>query len=718
VLADRRARGYGAPVLDDGRRAPQAGELAAVATVYCGLALWWLWPLPLHLATHSAYTAQGTLSDFQIADWYLIAWALAWGAHALVTDPLHLFDANAFHPAPFSLAFSDHFLGHQPLFAPPYWASGNAVLAVNLAVIGMFSLSALAFYALARRFVGGPAACVAGMLFSFCPWRHEDLFHLHLLGVQYLPLALLFTERWLERARPRDACLLAAALLLQALSSVYLAFALAVLYAPYCVLALWRWRARLDRRRLLGLGLVLAVALVVVAVASVPYVQLGRLGLIPSYGADEQGPAIGVVFARRAVLHYLLIAGVGPFGWALAALALLPSWRGRRWPLAIGILAFATGTLVASGSGGLDIGGWRLPKPFVWLVDLVPPLAAIRAPGRLVVVAHVGLCLLIALGLQRLFGSLRRPLAWGAAALVAGGLLASFSPLPAISVHREPQCTQAPEPYAWLAEHGSGQPLLELPPPMTQETAARRMYLGTCHWLPMVGGYSAYPPRLAELVGGITRLLPQPQALQTLVDTVDVGWIVVHLDELTARVRQRWTGALPDGLELAARAGDALVLRVTRPPGSADRRARLLSTRETLGGVPLTPLGAVCPGRLHVAAPLPALRAGEPVQFELLVTNQDDRAWPGFGLVPRHLLHLRICVTTPGTPCRTPPWPLGVDVPRGATRAVPASVTASPIGFGPRELRVELWQLGDGPLERCGTPPLAVAVVVGRRASR
>jgi hypothetical protein len=39
-------------------------------------------------------------------------------------------------------------------------------------------------------------------------------------------------------------------------------------------------------------------------------------------------------------------------------------------------------------------------------------------------------------------------------------------------------------------------------------------------------------------------------------------------------------------------------------------------------------------------------------------------------------------------------------------------VGVPPAVFGPQALRVELWQLGDGPLEQCGTPPLVVGVQV------
>ena len=39
---------------------------------------------------------------------------MAWDGHALLTDPLHLWDANAFYPERYSLAFSDSLLGYAP----------------------------------------------------------------------------------------------------------------------------------------------------------------------------------------------------------------------------------------------------------------------------------------------------------------------------------------------------------------------------------------------------------------------------------------------------------------------------------------------------------------------------------------------------------------------------------------------------------------------------
>ena len=121
------ASGGAAPA--DAARVAPLRTLVLVVAGYLALTAWWLWPLPLRIADHAIYQG-GT--PFIAADVHLITWALAWDAHALLTHPLSLFDANVFHPAPLSLAFSEHFLGYVPLFAPAWLLTGNPVQANKL----------------------------------------------------------------------------------------------------------------------------------------------------------------------------------------------------------------------------------------------------------------------------------------------------------------------------------------------------------------------------------------------------------------------------------------------------------------------------------------------------------------------------------------------------------------------------------------------------------
>ncbi|TMB48531.1 MAG: hypothetical protein E6J60_14320, partial [Deltaproteobacteria bacterium] len=365
---------------------PPASEIALALAAYTALTVWWLWPLPTAWQTHTAYFEASFPPS--VADVYLNIWAMAGDTHALAAAPWRLFHANIFYPSTLSLAYSEHFLGYVPLFAPTYWASGNPILAVNGLIFVSYPLCALSMYALARRWTGGPAAAVAGFFYAFYPYRYQTLTHLHMLGVHYLPLAMLLTERWLASARARDAALLAGALLLQTLSSTYLAYVSVLAYGPYLAIALCRWRGRLDHRRLVGLGLAGGFVVTMMAVMSLPHFELHRRGLIPSYG-EEGAKSIGLVpyFASLPVWRYLQEQGVGSVGYALALFAVLPPWRRLRHPRLVGAVTAVIGTVAAFGPKIL-IHGHTLWSPYTLLVHWVPGFASVRQPSRFVLAAQ------------------------------------------------------------------------------------------------------------------------------------------------------------------------------------------------------------------------------------------------------------------------------------------------------------------------------------------
>ena len=84
------------------------------------------------------------------------------------------------------------------------------------------------------------------------------------------------------------------------------------------------------------------------------------------------------------------------------------------------------------------------------------------------------------------------------------------------------------------------------------------MYFSTYHWLPTVNGYTGYFPASYLALRSQAARLPDPEALQTLVDCAAVRWIVLHLGAETP--------AWPDVT--------GLMLRASFPggrPGAVDR---------------------------------------------------------------------------------------------------------------------------------------------------
>lgn len=690
----------------NGRRSARIG---LVALGYLALTAWWLWPLPRHLADHFAYPP--AVTPFIAADLHLITWALAWDTHALLTSPLSLFDANIFHPARSALAFSEHFLGYVPLFAPVWLVTGNAVLASNLVIVLTFPLCALATYALARRFVSPAAAFVAGALFAFHAQRYVNLYHLHQLGTFYLPLALLFTERWLERARRRDALGLAVVVGLQLLCSFYLAYAIVLFYAAYLPLALWRWRESLDRRRLAGLALALGAAGVPMLLTSLPYLELQRLGLVPSGKSPMVDLALEPFVTMGRVRNYLTAGAVGAAGYALGLLALVLGWRGGAYPRVLGVVACAVGLFLAAGPTVIW-GGVEHWSPYALLFRWLPGFSAVRLPFRFLVIAQLGFALLAALGSEQVIRRLPRTLGWPVA-LAAVALVLALAPARAPhTLHQQPAPATLPPAYRWLAEKGEGGALLELPV-AEPSVAGRRMLLSTYHWLPILDGYSAYPPLTRRYLIGMAQGLPREDALQSLVDAVDVRWILVHLGELSESARDAWQDDFYPGLELVERWGDDALYEVYLPV-TIDRRELLLRTDQTLGGLPLAPVPTPCPGRLRAALvdPERELRPRERTRVRVDVDNTSATAWPGLGLYPRHLVQIRTTFHRGekqiGLPRTVPLW---VDLPAQHTVEATIEVVVPPAA-GVYQLVLELVQDGES-LASCGVAPSRLDVTVG-----
>lgn len=722
----------------DPQPSPERARLLLVAAVYVVVTLWFLWPLPLHGSTHVSYPAGG-MAEIG-SDLRLITWALAWDTHALLTDPAHLFDANIFHPAPSALAFSEHFLGYVPLFAPTYLATGNPILASNVLLFLTYPLCALAAYALARRFVSAPAAFVAGAAYAFCGLRYDTLYHLHQLGTFWLPLAILLTERWLDQARTRDALLLAATLALQLLSSFYLAYALLVLYGAYLALAAWWWHRTLDRRRIVGLVAAVTIAAVPFVLASLPYLSLQQLGVIPSGDDAATGSRLTLDprVTRLQIDRYLTGGAVGVLGWALVAIALLPAWRARTvasaptdpaptepslrswrapaYPTLLGLVLVVTGILFAAGPH-LAVAGLELPSPYALLQRTVPGFSTVRLPARFLVVTQLGLALLTGLGVDRLLRQLRERLAWPVGLIAATAMLLVAGPWGPHPLQEEwPPATRA-ELLRTLRDRGDGGTVVELPIGDVT-TSSRRMIASTVHWLPGIDGYSAYPPPTRNLLRRIAGALPDPTALRELVELAGVRWVVVHLADLPADDRRAWQ-SVPPGLEEVGSWGSDRLYRVTLEP-ERDLRVRIRSRSETLGGARLAPLGDACPGRLGavVIDSGKALQPGTRYDVATLIENLGSDVWPGFSMFPRHVVTMRLTVRAAGDDrpaLSVATFPLWHDVPPGPPGVHLGVEVTTPRTPGDYVLEVSLVQEGET-LDRCGTASLRLPLRV--RASR
>ena len=178
-----------------GRWAPSPtfsrGEILWVAMAGVLLAVITSWPLLAHLPSRIAP---------DLGDPVRTAWQISWVGHAMLHDPLHLFDSNTFYPHPLSLAFSDSLLGYGPA---GFFGSGTvaALVRYNLLFLWAWSLCFVGAYLLAREIgLGRLGGAVAGVAFAYAPYRVTEAGHLHVISSGGIPLALFLLLRGYRRS--------------------------------------------------------------------------------------------------------------------------------------------------------------------------------------------------------------------------------------------------------------------------------------------------------------------------------------------------------------------------------------------------------------------------------------------------------------------------------------------------------------------------------------
>jgi hypothetical protein len=165
-------------------------EIALVALAGLLLAILTSWPLVAHMSSRISP---------DLGDPVRTAWEIAWVGHAMLHDPLHLFDSNAFYPHPLSLAFSDSLLGYGPA---AFFGSGTvaALVRYNLLFLWAWSLCFVGAYLLARELgLGKLGGAAAGVAFAYAPYRVTEAGHLHVISSGGFVLAMFLLLRGYRR---------------------------------------------------------------------------------------------------------------------------------------------------------------------------------------------------------------------------------------------------------------------------------------------------------------------------------------------------------------------------------------------------------------------------------------------------------------------------------------------------------------------------------------
>jgi hypothetical protein len=493
---------------------PPSRELIWAVLVYCGATTYMLREQLV------AYTHVPDLGDPLFS-----MWRLAWVAHQLPLDPRHLFDANIFHPAARTLAYSDAMLLPAFMAAPALWL-GAAVAPVYTSLL-LFSYVAagVGMFVLVRAVTRqAGAAYIAGLVFAFDPFRFLHYSHLELQFTFCMPLAVFFLLRTLSRGTRSDAVLTGIFVALQGLASLY--------YVAYFVVSLfvfvlcWVFFVkRIDRRTVASLGLAAAIASAVCVPITLPYWEnratLGERGAdeVRSYSASgrdyftayRQSVTYGTRLWDANNGERKLFPGALPIVLGAAALA----------PPVEPLVAATAVTLAVSVDASLGLHG----TIYTWLYDFLPPFRGFRAPARFRAIAGLYLAVLIGFAIGALGRRIQSVRSKDAMFSVLGILLL-FEAHPRLEL--QPLWNHAPGIYQHIPDRHAV--VADLPIPWDQDPFwhdSVYMYFSTFHWHPIINGTSGFGPSWYDRLGALSRDFPSDDTLDAY-RQLGTEYIVLH----------------------------------------------------------------------------------------------------------------------------------------------------------------------------------------------
>jgi hypothetical protein len=521
-----------------------------------------------------------------LGDPVLYIWALSWGGHAIVHQPLHLFDANIYWPHPLTLAYSDSLLVLAAPFNLIRALGGSWALALNVTMVGLLVLTQASTYLLARWFTGRTdAALLASTAFTFSSFLFVHFGHTQLLLTGLFPLCFYLLFRALDERSLRWSAWLGIANVAMLTGALYYAAIYVV-----CVMIIvggWVWLHRRDLNRQLARCFLVAGAITLLAVPTlVPYARLGQSRpaggglhasdlmtvspgsfLYPNLdrAASKRGGRTEHTFFPGFSTEVLAIVGLG---------AAVGSRRRRGGPqplAAQGRYQYLWLLLAAAGVSlvialGPEVHG--VTMPFQVLHSHVPGFKNIRAVARLVMPAMLTCALLASIGFSHLTRRFKSRTAALTALAVGAFMLLEF----AAPVHRAvlPTDNATLAVYRALATEPRGA-VAELPmagevsPPREWAfVEAPRMVYGSIDWHDRVNGYSGSAP--ADYIANLRALdtFPSSRALQTA-RKLRLRYLVLHtgdyggFPQYTPAHAQAIVRALPSGMT-AQRFGDSWLI--------------------------------------------------------------------------------------------------------------------------------------------------------------
>jgi len=540
--------------------------LAVCAFLYLAVSLWTVGDALFADEPSLLVSFQGTkMGLVQIADQRMVLSGVAMDASRMLHQPFTVGEYGQCFPIERPFRLGEHGFGTALVTAPFLGLGLDPARALTLGLATQRWLGAFGMFLLARRLTGSMlAGFVSGFLFGFGHNRLADPVHPFVWGDHWMPYAMLFLHRLMDRERWSDAIALAGSVSLMLGESIYALIPGAIVGTIWFGYLAWRARARLP-----------SLSLKIVAVL-IPPALLAWMILGPYLSAED------VVRFQSGVRLYVLpedyapgrvfFPGFVPLVLAVAGLLARPGQSAfarfgdpRPW------IALAGLGVWLCAIEGVPIPGTSatVPSPLVVGRDWLPLLDAVRALPSISSGAYLSLSLLAAFGVHAI--TRRLPAAGGAAVAAALSLL-WLGELYAPALGRTSfgtEITVEPVPFALsdgdraLAARVTG-PVVEIPRG-AMRNVGDSLLLAAHHRQPVETCHQSHGSPYLRRIGRLAEALPDPNAAAALAG-LGFANVLVHRHDLRGDAEER-IDRLRSGssLALVAESDDHLLFRLRAP---------------------------------------------------------------------------------------------------------------------------------------------------------
>lgn len=541
----------------------RVGLELVVLAAYAGLAILITWPLIQQLDTH-IIGYENCTNRMHVWVLWVVKQMLGTGDLSVNTD--YIFYPNGSNMV--RLYGSDLF---YPVTLSPLVHALSPAVVYNLKIMFSFFMAPYGAYLILRHVgVWRAAAWLGGALFICMPYFLLETFNgvSELVSVEWIPFAVLFTFRTLDRGKITNAALAALFFLLSTYSSGYNAFFLMMFFVVFLVYRFvveLRGQRKWSRLRpkllvvtsvLCGLGMLPMVALHKAASTSASvkseHVDMVKPDLRP--GSDSSAELMTFFRPGRNQIplirqnadgqsHKTYTTYTTYLGFAVLALAVLGVFTSRRrsspWlVLTVFFFLVSLGPFLRIHARPMLIGDYAIPMPSLLLYYILPGFeVTVRHTYRYVTMLHLMLAILAGLGIQWILElgrqRLQKVVLFCTTAALCFSEILAFGPAP-YPIPRTSR--EVPSVYKELAADKQSYAIIELPYEDYLEFLQPHLYWQTTHGKKLIAGavhHRIGPPELSLIRQAPLALNFMHEA--TIADKLEPKKIKASIDLLAAK---------------------------------------------------------------------------------------------------------------------------------------------------------------------------------------